>query len=184
MLAHWHVTLQSLPLGLKDIRGSVLFPPTLICSSFCTLALGTGPAWHIFPLSEHCIVLKPLPHRGLPWSLCLNIGRVLALFPVIRGSLLRTEPVFLHTKNIFLIFLKKGQHIPDTGGGHKGSVCLSLSSSENALAFFLETALMPEGHKTSRDLKTMTAFGFWPLLFPLCALYLFTLTHEQTFEPL
>lgn len=101
-----------------------------------------------------------------------------------RLSAENTACVFAYKKHFPYLLEKRSAHTRHSRGPQRPCLSLSLSSSENALAFFLETAPMPEGHRKSRDLKTMTAFGFWPLLFPLCALYLRTLTREQKFEPL
>ena len=99
---------------------------------------------------------------------------------MIRGSLLGTEPMFLHTKKYFPYLLEKNVSTYQTQEVVIKAICLSFPSSETALAFLLETALMPEGHRKPRDLKTMTAFGFWPLLFPLLfLLFLCSLIHSH-----
>ena len=79
--------------------------------------------------------------------------------------MLRTQPVFLHTKNIVLIFLKKGQHIPDTAGGHKGPVCLSLSQVRRMpwLSFW-------RPHRCRRVTESPGTWKQWlPLGFGLCS---------------
>lgn len=58
----------------------------------------------------HCLVLAPHSSEGTPlepfWSAQVLKGSWL-FFPVIRSSMLGTEPVFLHLNDIFLIFLEK-----------------------------------------------------------------------------
>ena len=74
--------------------------------------------------------------------------------------------MFLHTKKYFPYLLEKKVSTYQTQEVVIKAICLSFPSSETALAFFLETALMPEGYRKPRDLKTMTAFGFGLYSFP------------------